>query len=387
MTGKHLKVIFLWLGLVLTVAPVLANDNPWTININIPECRLFLHYHGELFKTYKVAVGKTDSPSPTGEFQIINKVINPTWYPEKRAPIPPGPKNPLGKYWMGLNNKGYGIHGNSAAWSIGAPASKGCFRMDNHEIEEIFTLVPVGTPVKINYNVIKGKIDKDNQAWLEIYPDIYHRLNLEMNVQQVLNELNWEYQPHIRALALLITTPKPLIIMVPRKIRIDGDYQDSELDGFYWNDQIYLSRKYFEKNDTSALMASDNLFQKYINCESMSISEAVRKGLKWDEVRNTLRVYDLKVMLNNERIEGVGRFESQGKLLVNYSKIDNWLKDKQLPKPNITMNAQEETRLIGEFHDGQLWIEPKKMTINFRGFSFYFDEVTLTLFLYYTPIY
>lgn len=382
MTGKRLMIILLWLGLFLPVVPVLANDNPWTIVINIPEYRLYLYHNGRLFKIYRVAVGKIDSPSPTGEFQIINKVINPTWYPENHAAVPPGPKNPLGKYWMGLNNKGYGIHGNSAAWSIGAPASKGCFRMDNNAIEELFSLVPLGTLVKINYDIVKCQIDDGNQAWLVIYPDIYQRLNLEKEVQRVLAGLDWEYQPHQKALSALISAKKPLTVMVPRKIKIGGDYREPELDGFYWNGRVYLSRQFFE-NNFSFLMEDDQLFPEYVAWDIKDISGAARKALKWNEALNTIAVYTLKVLFNDEKIDGAGRFGRQEEILVNYSRINSWFEAKQILKPKPVGTSADSSQLPGNYFNGDLWVEPKILTINFNGFNYYFDKNTLTLFLYY----
>ena len=75
---KIAAVFFLCFGLLPIINPVnVAAANPWEIMINIPECQLYVYYNGWLFKTYKVAVGKLDSPSPTGEFRIVNKVIHP----------------------------------------------------------------------------------------------------------------------------------------------------------------------------------------------------------------------------------------------------------------------------------------------------------------------
>lgn len=386
MIGKSIaKAIFLWIGLLLGTIPVLANENPWKIIINIPEYRLCLYHNDEIIKTYKVAVGKIDSPSPTGEFEIINKVINPTWYPEGRPKVPPGPHNPLGKYWMGLNNKGYGIHGNSAAWSIGAPASKGCFRMDNHEIEELFSLVPVGTSVKINYCTVKSKIDIDNQAWLEIYPDIYHHFNLEKEVQRVLDDLNWEYQPHQKALAFLIKSKKPSTEMIPRKIRIEGDCSNAEIDGFFWNGRVYLSKNYFETNNQTVLLPNDDLFQEFFVWDSMSTFEAGREKLEWNKTLNTLTVYTLKALINGEIVDGALQFGSGRKIVINYSKICKWFEDKQLPKPVFVVNTREGNQFVGQFIDDEFWVDPKMLIIDKSAFSYQWDEATWTLNLYYSP--
>lgn len=383
MFGKR-GVLFLCLGLLLGTIPVLAMESVWKIMINIPECRLYLYQNDEIFKTYKVAVGKIDTPSPVGEFQIINKVINPTWYPEGRPAIPPGPNNPLGHYWMGLNNRGYGIHGNSAAWSIGAPVSKGCFRMDNKEIEELYMLIPIGTQVKIIYETIKGKIDRHNQAWLEIYPDIYHRFNLEMKVQQVLAELNWKYQPHQKALACLIGARKQEI-MVPRRINIEGEGGKMEIDCFYWNNRVYLNKKLGEHDSVSNTIPTTNPFQEYFPWEPWDMTSLNRFKLEWNEATNTLKVCSLKVRINEEMLDDAARFGTKRNVLINYSKIIKWFEAEQIPKPGWIIDEPEGGRLAGEYYGGELWVDPEKIFINSKEFSYFWEETTWTLNLYYWP--
>jgi lipoprotein-anchoring transpeptidase ErfK/SrfK len=93
-------------------------------------------------------VGKASTPSPEGEFTVITRTEDPTYYHEGKV-IPPGKNNPLGTRWMGLNLKGYGIHGTNAPKSIGKAASHGCIRMAKKDLEELFTLVKVGDGVTI----------------------------------------------------------------------------------------------------------------------------------------------------------------------------------------------------------------------------------------------
>lgn len=375
---------FLCLALLLGTIPIEAVDNPWEIMINIPECRLYLYYNGWLFKTFKVAVGKVNSPSPTGEFRIINKVRNPTWYPEGQPPVPPGPNNPLGKHWMGLDNKGYGIHGNSAAWSIGSPASKGCFRMENHEIEELFSLVPVGTPVKVVYLTVKGEIDRDNQAWLEIYPDIYRRDDLGLKVQQVLAALNWKYQPHSLALASLIAAKNRLTIMVPRKIKIEGDWSDSEVDGFYWQDHVYLREDFFKKKGLVApLLPSDDLFKGYLVWNPGVGFEDEQQKLEWDQALNTLKVNSLKLKVNGEKVDQAVRFGNERQILINYSKLNNWFKEKGLLERVLVIDTTAGGQFSCKFNGGELWVPFETLTIQGRAFGYRWDEATWTLYLNY----
>jgi L,D-transpeptidase ErfK/SrfK len=116
--------------------------------INIPDRKLALVVDGEVKKVYPVAVGSPDTPSPIGSFTIITRIKNPTWYGPRKV-VAPGPQNPLGPRWIGLSQKGYGVHGTSAPKSIGKAASHGCIRMRNRDVEELFELVQTGDPVEL----------------------------------------------------------------------------------------------------------------------------------------------------------------------------------------------------------------------------------------------
>jgi len=118
------------------------------IVISIPDRQLALIVDGEVVKVYPVAVGKDSTPSPEGEFTVISRNVDPTYYHEGKV-VPPGKNNPLGTRWMGLDLKGYGIHGTNAPKSIGKAASHGCIRMAKKDLEELFTLVRVGDAVTI----------------------------------------------------------------------------------------------------------------------------------------------------------------------------------------------------------------------------------------------
>jgi hypothetical protein len=117
--------------------------------LSIPDRKLAVTEGGHVLKVYDVAVGKSSTPSPTGELQIINKLVDPTYHHQGKV-VPPGKSNPLGNRWMGLSAKGYGIHGTNLQSSVGKAASHGCFRMRRHDVEELFTLVRVGDVVEIH---------------------------------------------------------------------------------------------------------------------------------------------------------------------------------------------------------------------------------------------
>jgi lipoprotein-anchoring transpeptidase ErfK/SrfK len=106
-------------------------------------------------RTYGVATGTSQYPTPRGLFQIVTMQRHPWWYPPDsdwargQAPVPPGPNNPLGTRWMGISAPGVGIHGTPNPTSIGYSASHGCIRMRIPEAEQLFRVVRVGTPVLI----------------------------------------------------------------------------------------------------------------------------------------------------------------------------------------------------------------------------------------------
>ena len=119
----------------------------WVL-VSIPDRRLALLENGKIIRVYRVAVGKTSTPSPAGDFKIVNRVANPAYY-HKGQVVPAGANNPVGSRWMGLSAQGYGIHGTNQPRSIGQAASTGCIRMGKHDVEELFAMVNVGDQVTI----------------------------------------------------------------------------------------------------------------------------------------------------------------------------------------------------------------------------------------------
>jgi len=118
------------------------------IIVSIPDRQLALLEEGRVLKIYSVAVGAEASPSPEGEFTVMSRLENPAYY-KPGTVIAAGKGNPLGTRWMGLNKKGYGIHGTNLPNSIGKAASHGCIRMRQRDLEELFALVRVGDKVQL----------------------------------------------------------------------------------------------------------------------------------------------------------------------------------------------------------------------------------------------
>jgi len=91
----------------------------------------------EPVRQYPVAMGKYETPTPVGNWEIVSKSMN--------------PPDAMGTRWLGLNIPYgiYGIHGTNAPGSIGSFASHGCIRMHNESVEEIFPKLTIGTAVTI----------------------------------------------------------------------------------------------------------------------------------------------------------------------------------------------------------------------------------------------
>ena len=151
--GMKTKNMLMKVAAILAVAAVDAcaeeRRSLKRIVISIPDKKLVLMQGDRVLKMYDVAVGKSSTPSPQGEFSIVNRVPNPTWYGPDQV-VGPGKNNPLGTRWMGLGYKGYGIHGTNVPSSIGKAASHGCIRMRQRDVEELFALVDVGTTVELH---------------------------------------------------------------------------------------------------------------------------------------------------------------------------------------------------------------------------------------------
>jgi len=136
-------------ALAQTRAVVAPSRAKRQIVISVPDRKLVVMDRGAVLRVFEVAVGADISPSPTGAFEIVSRLTEPTYY-HSGVVIPPGESNPLGPRWVGFNKKGYGIHGTNAPHSIGKAASHGCIRMRNRDIVQFFAMVNVGDTVEIH---------------------------------------------------------------------------------------------------------------------------------------------------------------------------------------------------------------------------------------------
>jgi lipoprotein-anchoring transpeptidase ErfK/SrfK len=150
-----------------------AKRTPRQVLVSVSDQKLAVLENGKVIRTFSVSVGAAVSPSPTGEFQIVNRLANPTYY-HPGTVIPPGNDNPIGPRWIGLSQKGFGIHGTNQPRSIGHAASHGCIRLNNRDIVQFFQMVSVGDTVSIRSErdeqiaqIFGGVADTDESAMAE----------------------------------------------------------------------------------------------------------------------------------------------------------------------------------------------------------------------------
>jgi L,D-transpeptidase ErfK/SrfK len=160
------------------------NPDKREIVVNLPEMRLYLYnFERELIRSYPVGIGTAENPTPTGSYSIAEKVRDPVWtVPQSLrdkydiVQIAPGKKNPLGRYWLGLGDTSYGIHGTNFAWSVGRAATHGCLRLYPEDISRIYTLVEPKTRVQIVYEPVKFGV-KGGSVRAEVHPDLYNKID------------------------------------------------------------------------------------------------------------------------------------------------------------------------------------------------------------------
>ncbi len=109
---------------------------------------LILKDREDVVKVYDVATG-ANNVTPVGTFKITSKLVDPVWF-KAGAIIPPeSPQNILGSRWLGFDLPGYGIHGTVEPDQMRAQVTAGCIRMRNEDVEELYSLIPIGTTVVV----------------------------------------------------------------------------------------------------------------------------------------------------------------------------------------------------------------------------------------------
>lgn len=130
------------MGQKLKVVP-----GPFAAIVFLDRYELVVHLNGSFVKSYRVGVGK-DGTTPVGTFAVKNKMVDPTYYGPEGVIAHDDPTNPLGERWIDIGDS-YGIHGTIDPQSIGKKESRGCIRMLNSDVEEVYDFLVIGSEVKI----------------------------------------------------------------------------------------------------------------------------------------------------------------------------------------------------------------------------------------------
>lgn len=182
------------------------------IVINIPDRTLYFFRDRKLEKAVPVGLGMPTNTrtvswqTPTGKFRITSKVKDPTWFVPPsiqkemkqkgkvvQVKVPPGKRNPLGRYALKTSMSGILIHGTIRPASINTFSSHGCIRVHPAKIEEIFPDIRVNTGGEIIYQPVKVALSDDGRVFLEVHGDVYRRIkNLEDEAKGQLNRYNAE---------------------------------------------------------------------------------------------------------------------------------------------------------------------------------------------------
>lgn len=151
---------FLWDGGSRAVIPFSTKYTPGQIIVSFGDRKLYwIHRKGEAI-SYPIAVPREQSRW-AGVTSVSHKAVNPSWTPtptmlkeNPRLPrwVPGGhPMNPMGVRALYLGASTYRIHGTDAPWTIGTAASKGCIRMYNEDVLDLYPRVPTGTKVTVTW--------------------------------------------------------------------------------------------------------------------------------------------------------------------------------------------------------------------------------------------
>lgn len=130
---------------------------PTVVTVSKSSTTVRVFVRGELVKTYGVAVGSSEYPTPEGQFVVQSMQVDPPWnVPNSEwagdlagQTIPGGaPNNPLKARWIGFNGS-VGFHGTADIGSLGSAASHGCVRMNPTDVIDLYDRVAIGTPVLV----------------------------------------------------------------------------------------------------------------------------------------------------------------------------------------------------------------------------------------------
>lgn len=176
----------------------------YDVIVNIAEMRLYRLFSSggrPLVSSYPIGVAIEGFDTPLGSFNVSDKLVKPAWFvpdsirreqPELPEVVPPGEENPLGEYALRLSDSHYFIHGTNKPFGIGMRVSHGCIRLYPEDIVELYSIVDIGSSVKIVYEPVKAGI-RAGGLFLEVHEDFLGKVeDMEALALEVLREKNYE---------------------------------------------------------------------------------------------------------------------------------------------------------------------------------------------------
>ncbi len=192
------------------------------IVLNVSEMRLYYYpakpkARASQVITYPVSIGRMDWKTPMGTTKVLEKITNPVWRPPETIKrehaqegeilpdvVPAGPNNPLGRFAMRLGIPGYLIHGTDVnkSFGIGMRVTHGCVRLYPEDIEQLFPMVGVGTPVHLVNQAVKLGWSAGT-LYIEVHPPLEEeQVDYDMLFSQTLNRIQSKMDSHSIAIAI-----------------------------------------------------------------------------------------------------------------------------------------------------------------------------------------
>lgn len=313
-SGKSYKKSFIpFVVLSPEAIEMMKSVSGYWVEVQVPQRKLLLAKGSHLIKSFSIAVGEPEFPTPEGARKINTVIWNPWWYPPPESkwvtdptPVPPRtPENPLGEIKMPLGDS-YLIHGTRAVDSIGRWASHGCIRMiyedlfgvvqiimsgyskvnavtameqANQDINKQFhTSLDKAVPVILTYNPVQVSGEK-----VQISPDFYKKIP-DMNqlvVDTLEPHLSKDQSPHLKKIASVLRQLKHDTVQIPLENLVSDVSVESKV-----NDEAYLERKKKQKERQELLRARQEELQA-----AREEREELRKqrALQRQEARNKVQ--------------------------------------------------------------------------------------------------
>ncbi len=408
------------------------------ICVNIPALTLTVYKNDRIIKQYKIAAGSPKTPTPAGQYKIVSKETDPTWYPMPKPvkkiddkgveytemtveePVPPGPDNPLGKYWMGLDRNDLGIHSTNNPSSIGYSVSHGCIRMNPAQVKEVFDLVQIGTIVDIIYKTTDIVVEGDS-IYIAAYPDIYSREKDRLkNLKYKLDKTGIPYDQKLVKEILEKSSGTFLMVSYPYRVVFQG--QDVSVKSIYPMDimggkkEFYISLKDWNNisSDTISLDKEKSLatvkgkkisfifYDERCYVNAIELAKIADMDYQVNKDTRTLSFYSVVINLNGKHVQGEGDL-IQDKPFISIKYISDVMGIK-FAWNNSTKEARfGDTSFKCVLKRGKSWIPVEKLAEHFsihvkrenkRLINIYYPEFLLNdislakkAFLYHGEIY